>query len=185
MNPPLMKIFNGFFTQFLSAIRTSRAHLISHTNENYLLHSMHCLIFIIIHRHRLPEEESSKDLRNVCQSSSSSFPELGLLRPVKGVTKLNPSIFSKVFLNFFSLLVRILESFLGSCQSSSCQHALSNFSCTDVWILLSVRFVILLKCLNFFLWSQRMYPADLLRKRISADINLLSSVLLTVHASLP
>jgi hypothetical protein len=36
------------------------------------------------------------------------------LRPVTGVTKLNPSIFSKVCLNFFSLLVDILESFLGS-----------------------------------------------------------------------
>jgi hypothetical protein len=52
------------------------------------------------------------------------------LRPVTGVTKLNPSIFSKVYLNFFSLLVGILESFLGSCQSSSCQHAPSNFSYT-------------------------------------------------------
>jgi hypothetical protein len=30
------------------------------------------------------------------KSSSSSFPVLGLLRPVTGVTKLNPSIFSKV-----------------------------------------------------------------------------------------
>jgi hypothetical protein len=38
------------------------------------------------------------------------------LRPVTGVTKLNPSIFSKVFLNCFSLLVGILESFLGFCQ---------------------------------------------------------------------
>jgi hypothetical protein len=47
-------------------------------------------------------------------------------------------------------LVGILESFLGSCQSSSCQHALSNFSYTDICILLSVRFVILLKCLHFF-----------------------------------
>jgi hypothetical protein len=45
-------------------------------------------------------------------SSSSSFPVLGLLRPVMGVTKLNPSIFSKVCLNFFSLLVGILEAFL-------------------------------------------------------------------------
>jgi hypothetical protein len=42
---------------------------------------------------------------------SSSFPVLGLLRPVTGITKLNPSIFSKVFLNFFSLLVGILGSF--------------------------------------------------------------------------
>jgi hypothetical protein len=64
------------------------------------------------------------------------------LRSVTGVTKLNPSIFSKVCLNFFSILVGILESFLGSCQSSSCQHALSNFSCTDIRILLSVRFAI-------------------------------------------
>jgi hypothetical protein len=52
------------------------------------------------------------------------------LRSVTGVTKLDPSIFSKVYLNFFSLLVGILESFLGSCQSSSCQHALSRFSHT-------------------------------------------------------
>jgi hypothetical protein len=43
---------------------------------------------------------------------SSSFPVLGLLRPVTGITELNPSIFSKVFLNFFSLLVGILGSFL-------------------------------------------------------------------------
>jgi hypothetical protein len=49
-----------------------------------------------------------------------------------GVTKLNPSIFSKVCLNFFSLLVGILSSFLGSCHSSNCQHALSNFSYTDI-----------------------------------------------------
>jgi hypothetical protein len=42
-------------------------------------------------------------------SSPSSFPILGLLRPVTGVTKMNSSIFSKVFLNFFSLLVGILE----------------------------------------------------------------------------
>jgi hypothetical protein len=33
------------------------------------------------------------------------------LRPVTGVTKLNPSIFPEVCLNFFSLLVGILESF--------------------------------------------------------------------------
>jgi hypothetical protein len=72
------------------------------------------------------------------------------LRPVTGVAKLNPSIFSKEFLNFFSLLVCILESFLGSCQSSFCQHALSNFTYTDTWILLSVTFVILLKYLRFF-----------------------------------
>jgi hypothetical protein len=65
-------------------------------------------------------------------SSSSSFPVLGLLRPVTGVTKLNLFIFSKVFLNFFSLLVGILESFLGSSHSSSCQHALSNFSYTGI-----------------------------------------------------
>jgi hypothetical protein len=38
---------------------------------------------------------------------------------------------------------------------------------------------------SFLLWSQRVHPAVLLRKRISADINLLSSVLLIVHASLP
>jgi hypothetical protein len=44
-------------------------------------------------------------------SSSSYFPVLGLLRHVTGVTKLNPSIFSKVFLNYFSLLVGISESF--------------------------------------------------------------------------
>jgi hypothetical protein len=44
-------------------------------------------------------------------SSSSSFPVLGPLRPDTGVTKLNPSIFSKVFLNFFSLLIGILEYF--------------------------------------------------------------------------
>jgi hypothetical protein len=83
-------------------------------------------------------------------SSSSSFQVLSILRPVMGFTKLNPSIFSKVFLNFYSLLVGILESFLGSCQSSSCQHALSKFSYTDIWILLFMRFVILLKCLYFF-----------------------------------
>jgi hypothetical protein len=65
-----------------------------------------------------------KEQRN---ESSSSFPILGLLTPVTDVTKLNPSIFSKVFLNFFSLLVGILKSFLGSCQ-----HALSNFVCTDM-----------------------------------------------------
>jgi hypothetical protein len=35
---------------------------------------------------------------------SSSFPVLGLLRPVTGVTKLNSPIFSKVCLNFFSLV---------------------------------------------------------------------------------
>jgi hypothetical protein len=64
--------------------------------------------------------------------------------------KVNPSTFSKVFLNFFSLLVGILESFLGSCQ-----HALSNFSYTDIWILLSVRFVILLKCPHFFCGPKR------------------------------
>jgi hypothetical protein len=72
------------------------------------------------------------------------------LRPVTGFTKLNPSIFSKVCLNFFSVLVGILESFLESCQSSFCQHTLSNFSYTDTWILLSVTFIILLKCLHFF-----------------------------------
>jgi hypothetical protein len=43
-------------------------------------------------------------------SSSSSFPVLGLLRPVTGVTKLNSSIFSKVCLNFFSLLVGVRGS---------------------------------------------------------------------------
>jgi hypothetical protein len=48
-------------------------------------------------------------------TSSSSFPVLGLLGPVTGLTKLNPSIFSKVFQNLFSFLVGILESFLGSC----------------------------------------------------------------------
>jgi hypothetical protein len=58
-------------------------------------------------------------------SSSSSFPVLGLLRSVTGVTKLNRSIFLKVCLNFFSLLVGILETFLGSCQSSSCQQDLT------------------------------------------------------------
>jgi hypothetical protein len=49
-------------------------------------------------------------------------------------------------------LVGILKLFLGSCQSSSCQHALSNFSYipTDKWILLPVRFVILLKYLHYF-----------------------------------
>jgi hypothetical protein len=35
------------------------------------------------------------------------------------------------------------------------------------------------------LWSQRLYAAVLLRKHISADINLLTSVLLIVHVSLP
>jgi hypothetical protein len=35
------------------------------------------------------------------------------------------------------------------------------------------------------LWSQQVYPAVLLRKRISDDINLLSSVLLIAHTSLP
>jgi hypothetical protein len=52
-----------------------------------------------------PNIQDYKELNH----SSSSFPILGLLRPVTGVTKLNPSIFSKVFLNFFSLLVGILE----------------------------------------------------------------------------
>jgi hypothetical protein len=37
---------------------------------------------------------------------------------------------------------------------------------------------------SFLLRSQRVYPA-VLTKRISADINVLSSVLLIVHASLP
>jgi hypothetical protein len=82
--------------------------------------------------------------------SSYYFPVLGLLTPVTGITKLNPSIFSKVFLNLFSVLPGILESFLGSCQSSSYQHGLSNFSYTDIWIMLPVTFVILLKCLHFF-----------------------------------
>jgi hypothetical protein len=92
----------------------------------------------------------TQPLSQTFKESSSSFPVLGLLRPVTGVTKLNPSIYSKVFLHFFSFLVDILESFLGSCQISSCQHALSNFSHTDIRILLSVRFVILLKYLHFF-----------------------------------
>jgi hypothetical protein len=38
---------------------------------------------------------------------------------------------------------------------------------------------------SFLLRSQRVYPAVLPRKRISADINLFSSVLLIVHALLP
>jgi hypothetical protein len=38
---------------------------------------------------------------------------------------------------------------------------------------------------SFLMWSQRVYPAVLLRKHISADINILLSVLLTVYASLP
>jgi hypothetical protein len=62
------------------------------------------------------KERSLRGLKHG-SSSSSSFPVLGVLRPVTGVKKLKPSIFSKVFLNFFSLLVDILESFLGSCQS--------------------------------------------------------------------
>jgi hypothetical protein len=92
------------------------------------------------------------------------------LRPVTGVTKLNPSIFSKVFLNFFSLLIGVLESFLGSCQSSSCQHALSNFFL--YWYMNSVICDICnsVKMSSFLLWSQRVYPAVLLRERISADI---------------
>jgi hypothetical protein len=59
--------------------------------------------------------ESSYDLGFLCwnnsnyldshccdgESSSSSFPVLGLLRPVTGVTKLNPSIFPKVWINKF------------------------------------------------------------------------------------
>jgi hypothetical protein len=36
-------------------------------------------------------------------SPSFFFPALGLLRPVMDVTKLNPSIFSKVCLNLFSV----------------------------------------------------------------------------------
>jgi hypothetical protein len=101
-----------------------------------------------------------------------------------GVTKLNPSIFSKVCLNFFSLLVGILESFLGFCQSSSCQHALFNFFCTDMNSVICVICNSVKMC-SFLLWSQRVCPAVLLRKRISADIYLFSSVLLLVHASLP
>jgi hypothetical protein len=38
------------------------------------------------------------------QLQSSSCPVLGLLRPVMGGTKVNPSIFSKVFLILFSLV---------------------------------------------------------------------------------
>jgi hypothetical protein len=37
-----------------------------------------------------------------------NYPSLCLMRPVTGVTKLNPSILSKVFLNFSSLLVGML-----------------------------------------------------------------------------
>jgi hypothetical protein len=70
------------------------------------------------------------------------------LRPVTDVTKLNPSVFSKVFLNFFSILVSILDSYLGSYQ-----HALFNFSYVNMCILLSVTFVILLKCLRLTLLS--------------------------------
>jgi hypothetical protein len=55
-----------------------------------------------------PQPQTYKIIKNL-NHSSSSFPILGILRPVTGVTKLNPSIFSKVFLNFFSLLVGILE----------------------------------------------------------------------------
>jgi hypothetical protein len=50
-------------------------------------------------------------LSSLSSSSSSSFPVLGLLTPVTGFTKLNHSIFSKVCLSFFSLLVGILEYF--------------------------------------------------------------------------
>jgi hypothetical protein len=47
----------------------------------------------------------------IIHHSSPSFPVLGILRPVTGVIKLNPSIFSKVFLNFISFLIAILGSF--------------------------------------------------------------------------
>jgi hypothetical protein len=42
-----------------------------------------------------------------CSTKPSSFPVLGLLRPVTDITKQNPSIASEVFPNFFFLLVNI------------------------------------------------------------------------------
>jgi hypothetical protein len=42
---------------------------------------------------------------------SSSYPVLGLLRPIMDIIKWNPSIASEVFPNFFSLLVNILGPF--------------------------------------------------------------------------
>jgi hypothetical protein len=78
-----------------------------------------------LHQQQQPEDVPCKATRNPLNvtvvatakgGSSSSFPVLGLLRPVTGVTKLNPSIFSKVFLNSFYLSVGILKSFLGSCK---------------------------------------------------------------------
>jgi hypothetical protein len=45
---------------------------------------------------------SDNILLKCCRWFISSFPVLGLLRPVTGVTKHNPSIFWKVFLNFCS-----------------------------------------------------------------------------------
>jgi hypothetical protein len=62
-----------------------------------------------------------------------------------------------------------------------------SFQCFLYWHMNSVICEICnsVKMSSFLLWPQRVYPAVLPRKRISADINLLSSVLLTVHASLP
>jgi hypothetical protein len=57
-----------------------------------------------------------------------------LLRPVTGVIKLNPSIFSKVCLNFFSLLVGILESFRDPVRAhpvSMQEHKLFNAYITE------------------------------------------------------
>jgi hypothetical protein len=59
-------------------------------------------------RERHTSETSVFFKKTTSSSSSSSFPVLGLLRPVMGVTKLNPSIFSKVFLNLFSESVQRL-----------------------------------------------------------------------------
>jgi hypothetical protein len=81
-------------------------------------------------------------------------------------------------------LVGILESFLGSCQSSSCQTC--SFQFLLYWYMNSVICGICNSVkMSFLLWSQWVYPAVLLKKRISAHIKLLSSVLLIVHASLP
>jgi hypothetical protein len=61
-------------------------------------------------------------------SSSSSFPVLGLLRPVTGVESFH---LFKGLPKFLFPFGWYWKSFLGSCQ-----HALSNFSYTDIWILL-------------------------------------------------
>jgi hypothetical protein len=45
-------------------------------------------------------------------SSSSSFPVLGLLRPVTGITELNPSIFSNFSTNYMTI------NLISSCNSN-------------------------------------------------------------------